>query len=102
MGASRRAQREHGLAGSTRETCTTEFGESDLDEIGFKKSGVQGIQTLERFELGKSFGGNVNPVNESAPAEPPIEVALLESSFKMIAPRAEEFVDSFYTSLFEL
>jgi hypothetical protein len=73
--------------------------------LGSKSQSVQVIQTWERFELGKSFGGNVNPVNEglaSAPAAPPLEVALLERSFKMIVPRAEEFVDSFYTALFEL
>ena len=37
-----------------------------------------------------------------APADAALDFALLESSFSMIAPHAEEFVDAFYAKLFEL
>jgi nitric oxide dioxygenase len=45
---------------------------------------------------------SLNDSLASAPPEPGPDIALLESSFKMIAPCAEEFVDAFYAKLFEL
>jgi len=45
---------------------------------------------------------SVNDSLADPPADAGLDIALLESSFKMIAPQAEEFVDAFYAKLFEL